>query len=82
ELYISYVSEDGRFAPPFILPQRETDFYARNLRAFLFPFLSTVPAKFNATKTAEVAHGASVELKVIDLDKYRTTTRPATESGH
>lgn len=81
ELYISYVSE-GRFAPPFILPQRETDFYARNLRAFLFPFLSTEPAKFNATKTAEAAHGESVELKVIDLDKYRTAARPATESGH
>lgn len=82
ELYISYVSEDGRFAPPFILPQRETDFYARNLRAFLFPFLSTVPAKFNATKTAEAAHGESVELKVIDLDKYKSAARPASASGH
>lgn len=82
ELYISHVSDEGRFAPPFILPQRETDFYARNLRAFLFPFLSTEAAKFDAQKTAEAAHGASVELKVIDLDKYRTAARPATESGH
>lgn len=82
ELYISYASKDGRFAPPFILPQAETDFYARNLRAFLFPFLSTGPAKFNATKTAEAAHGESVELKVIDLNKYKSAARPASASGH
>ena len=81
ELYISYVSA-GQFAKPFMLPQAETDFYARNLRAFLFPFLSTEPAKFDVQKTTEAAHGEGVELKVIDLDKYKTAARPASESGH
>ncbi|MDE5559680.1 MAG: hypothetical protein K2I84_03395, partial [Bacteroidales bacterium] len=81
ELYISRVS-GGVFAKPFILPQAETDFYARNLRAFLFPFLSTEPAKFDVQKTAEAAHGEAVELKVIDLDKYKTANRPASASGH
>lgn len=81
ELYISYVSE-GRFARPFILPQAETDFYARNLRAFLFPFLSTEPAKFDARKTAKAARIEGIELKAIGLEKYKTAARPATESGH
>lgn len=81
ELYISYIKA-GSFAKPFILPQAETDFYARNLRAFLFPFLSTEPAAFDAQKTAGAAHGEGVELKVIDLDKYKTAARPASESGH
>lgn len=81
ELYISHVT-GGVFAKPFILPQAETDFYARNLRAFLFPFLSTEPAKFDARKTAGAARGEGVELKVLDLDKYKTAARPASESGH
>ncbi|MBD5387968.1 hypothetical protein HDR68_01055 [bacterium] len=81
EIYISHV-RDGIFSKPFILPQQSTTFYERNLRAFLFPFLSKEPAQFDIKETAEVAHGEGVTIKVLGLDKYKKASRPAIESGH
>ena len=81
EIYISHIS-DGNFSKPFILPQQSTNFYERNLRAFLFPFLSTEQARFDVKETARVAHGEGIEIKVIGLDKFKKAARPAAESGH
>ncbi|MCM1530646.1 MAG: hypothetical protein NC048_02140 [Bacteroides sp.] len=81
EIYISHVL-DGTFSKPFILPQQSTNFYERNLRAFLFPFLSTERAQFDVNETAKVAHGEGVTIKVCGLDKYKKASRPASESGH
>lgn len=81
EIYISHVLE-GNFSKPFILPQQTTNFYERNLRAFLFPFLSTEQAQFDIKETARVAHGEGVKIKVIGLDKYKKASRPTIESGH
>ena len=80
EIYVSHVN-DGRFDKPFAIPQAETDFYARNLRAFLFPFLSTEPAKFDIQKTTEAAHSQGVEIKAVNLDRYKKLS-PAITSGH
>lgn len=65
ETYVTHFDPaTGRFSPPFLIPQEQGDFYLTNLKGFVFPVLSTVPAELQAHDLARTASGAAMELDV------------------
>lgn len=65
ETYITHFDPaTGHFSPPFLVPQKRGDFYLTNLKGFVFPVLSTVPAALQAHALARTAMGPALELEV------------------
>ena len=55
--YISYVDENGRVYKPFVLPQKDPEFYTYCLDAFNTPELATGPITVSAKQLAETQRG-------------------------
>lgn len=55
--YFCLIGDDGRASKPFMLPQKDPDFYLTCLQSFNVPVLSNGPAPYDAFKTAKAADG-------------------------
>jgi hypothetical protein len=61
--FISYIDEKGNSAKPFILPQKDPEFYQRFLKSFNLPELSTLEIKVNPGKIRKSAKGGALQAK-------------------
>ena len=53
--YITYIDEDGKAHKPFILPQRDTDFYDQFMQSYNIPEFITGKVNIRAQKIAAAA---------------------------
>lgn len=56
-LYLSYFDERGRARKPFVIPQKEADFYLNFYRSYNIPEFMTGPVTVSPHKFAERLHG-------------------------
>ncbi len=61
--FISYIDENGASGKPFIMPQKDPEFYSRFLKSFNLPELSTLKVKVNPGKIRESAAGDALQAK-------------------
>jgi hypothetical protein len=64
--FISYIDEKGNSAKPFILPQKDPEFYQRFLKSFNLPEFSTFKIKVNPGKIRKSAEGEAVQAKWVE----------------
>ena len=53
--YIAYIDSDGNPAKPFLLPQKDPDFYHRLMKSYNIPELVGGKVKYDAYKLSEIA---------------------------
>jgi hypothetical protein len=63
--FISYIDENGNSAKPFILPQKDPEFYQRFLKSFNLPEFSTFEVKVNPGKIRKNAEGEALQAKWV-----------------
>jgi hypothetical protein len=61
--YIAYINDDGEPAKPFLLPQKDVDFYHRLMKSYNIPEFVTGKVKPNGYKISEKA----INDKGIDI---------------
>jgi Tol biopolymer transport system component len=61
--YISHIDENGVAGKPFILPQKDPDFYNRFLKSFNLPEFSTFEVKVEPGKILKSARGTATQAK-------------------
>lgn len=59
--FISYIDDNGRSGKPFILPQKDPEFYGRFLKSFNLPELSTLRIKTNPGQIRKAAFSEAVQ---------------------
>jgi Tol biopolymer transport system component len=64
--YISYIDEKGNSAKPFILPQKDPEFYDRFLKSFNLPEFSTLKVRVNPGKIRRSAEGEALQAKWVE----------------
>ena len=62
-LYISYFDEEGNESPPFLLPQKDPEFYDFSLKSYNIPEFITGKVMVPPYKLAEVAKKKAIEKK-------------------
>lgn len=86
ETYITYFdSENGTFSKPFLVPQKQGDFYLTNLQGFVFPVLSTTQVSYSPRQVAKVIRGEATRIKIdSSLSGFRLLpgTKASLSSGH
>jgi len=63
--FISYIDENGSSAKPFILPQKDPEFYTRYLKSFNVPEFSTLKISVPPGKIRKRAKGAALQAKWV-----------------
>jgi WD40 repeat protein len=61
--FISYIDEKGAAGKPFILPQKDPEFYGRFIKSFNLPEFSTLEVKVNPGKIRKIAKGDALQAK-------------------
>jgi len=61
--YISYINKDGTSDKPFIMPQKDPEFYGRFVKSFNLPELSTLKVKVNPGKIRKSAEGDAIQAR-------------------
>ena len=86
-IYIAYINPDGSTRKPFVIPQKNPDFYDSHLETFSFPELSQIPAKISNHKIAAAIKSQNhinvtlpITMASPKKDKYPKTLTPYTES--
>jgi hypothetical protein len=64
--FISYIDENGASGKPFIMPQKDPEFYGRFLKSFNLPELSTIKIDVNPGKLRKIAKGDALQAKWIE----------------
>lgn len=64
--FISYIDENGISGKPFIMPQKDPEFYGRFLKSFNLPEFSTLEVKVNPGKMRKIAKGDVLQAKWVD----------------
>ena len=64
--FISYIDENGSSGKPFIMPQKDPEFYERFLKSFNLPELSTLKVDVNPGKIRKIAKGDALQAKWVD----------------
>lgn len=64
--FISYIDEKGNSAKPFILPQKDPEFYQRFLKSFNLPEFSTLEVRVNPGKIRKSAEGEALQAKWVE----------------
>ena len=67
--FISYINEDGSFGKPFIVPQKDPDFYTNFFKAYNLPELMNGPVTVIPYKLAEMVNNP--EYKPIQAKPIR-----------
>ena len=71
ETYITHFnSENGTFTKPFLIPQKQGDFYRTNLQGFVFPVLSTTQVSYTPRQVTKTIRG---EATLIEIDSSLAT---------
>jgi len=63
--FISYIDENGASGKPFIMPQKDPEFYGRLLKSFNLPEFSTLEVKVNPGKIRKRAEGEALQANWI-----------------
>lgn len=63
--FISYIEENGSSAKPFILPQKDPEFYQRYLKSFNLPEFSTLKVSVPPGKIRKRAKGEALQAKWV-----------------
>lgn len=82
--YISYVDEEGHFHAPFILPQKNPDFYDTYLKTFTVPEFTRGPLRIGSRqlgKAARTRDRVSVVLPVTTMSPDKTKKASADASS-
>lgn len=61
--FISYIDSEGKASKPFIMPQKDPDFYDRFLKSYNVPEFSTFEVDVNPGKILESARGEALQAK-------------------
>jgi len=61
--FISYINENGKADKPFILPQKDPEFYDKFLKSFNIPEFSTIEIDLTPGKIRELAKEEAVQAK-------------------
>ena len=61
--FISYINENGKAEKPFILPQKDPEFYNKFLKSFNIPEFSTMQIDLNPGKIRDLAKTEAVPAK-------------------
>jgi len=64
--FISYIGENGVSDKPFIMPQKDPEFYGRFIKSFNLPELSTLKVKVNPGKIRKSAEGDALQAKWVE----------------
>jgi len=64
--FISYIDEKGNSAKPFILPQKDPEFYQRFLKSFNLPEFSTLEVRVNPGRIRRSAEGEALQVKWVE----------------
>jgi hypothetical protein len=64
--FISYIDEKGNSAKPFILPQKDPEFYQRFLKSFNLPEFSTLEVRVIPGKIRKSAEGEALQAKWVE----------------
>jgi len=64
--YISYIQESGASDKPFVLPQKDPDFYSGFSKSFNIPEFSTEKIKLNPGEIRKLAKSAAIQAKAIN----------------
>jgi hypothetical protein len=67
-LYFSHFDEQGNAQKPFLLPQKDPEFYESFMKSFNVPELITSSIKTDPRKLAEVARTTPLKTKVLNVD--------------
>ncbi|MDE5606434.1 MAG: hypothetical protein K2I68_03935 [Bacteroidales bacterium] len=65
--YFCLIDDNGRASKPFMLPQKDPDFYLTLLQSFNVPVLSDGPAPYDAFKTAKAADGEIFYPEALEI---------------
>jgi Tol biopolymer transport system component len=71
-LYIASIDENGVASKPFLLPQRDPDFYWDMMKSYNVPEWVTGPVDFNAYQLEEIYKGNT--MKQVGYETLTTTT--------
>jgi len=61
--FISHIDENGNAGKPFLLPQKDPEFYNRLLKSFNLPEFSTLEVKVNPGTIRKAAQGEAIQAK-------------------
>ena len=61
--YFSYINEDGKADKPFILPQKDPEFYNKFLKSFNIPEFSTMKIDLNPGRIRKLAETEAIPSK-------------------
>jgi hypothetical protein len=61
--FISYIDKNGKAEKPFLMPQKDPEFYQRFLKSFNLPEFSTFEVKVNPGKIRKRAAGEPIQAK-------------------
>jgi hypothetical protein len=64
--FLSYIDENGSSGKPFILPQKDPEFYGRFIKSFNLPELSTLEVNVNPGKIRKSAEGKALQAKWVE----------------
>jgi hypothetical protein len=64
--FISYIGENGVSEKPFIMPQKDPEFYGRFIKSFNLPELSTLKVKVNPGKIRKSAKRDALQARWVE----------------
>ena len=64
--FISYIDENGGSGKPFIMPQKDPEFYGRFIKSFNLPEFSTQEVNVNPGKIRKRAKGDALQAKWVE----------------
>jgi Tol biopolymer transport system component len=64
--FISYIDENGNSGKPFIMSQKDPEFYGRFIKSFNLPELSTLEVDVNPGRIRKSAEGKALQAKWVD----------------
>jgi Tol biopolymer transport system component len=74
--YFTHVDTDGNFSKPFVLPQKDPDFYDSWLNVYSLPELVTAPIPVTGEKLARIVRGP--QQATADMPITGATPKPKT----
>jgi hypothetical protein len=63
--FIAYIDENGASGKPFIMPQKDPEFYGRFLKSFNLPELSTLRVDVSPGMILKSAKGKAIQAKWV-----------------
>ncbi|MDE5559359.1 MAG: hypothetical protein K2I84_01735 [Bacteroidales bacterium] len=65
--YFCLIDDEGNASKPFMLPQKDPDFYLTFLKSYNVPVFSNAPAPYDAFQTAKAADGEIIYPEALEI---------------